>query len=268
MKKAIFFLGDHPRHLYVLKNVVEIFEKVEVVIMKREKFMPVMPNNLADIDKKNFKKHFRDRKVIEKKYFGNININKDFNGINISLVKPENFNSKKICDLVKIFNPDLAFVFGTDIIKSPLIDLLPKNKINLHLGLSPWYKGAATLFWPFYHLLPQFSGVTFHQITSIPDAGEIIHQSCPRLYREDGIHDVSVRCVINAATDAKKIFKKFYIEKDLKGKKQISSGRVWRSNDFQIQHLRIIYNLFNNDIVKHFLEKKLSKAKPNLFSSL
>lgn len=268
MKKAIFFSGDHPRHLYVLKSIIEVFEKVEIVIMKREKLMPILPDNLAKIDKKNFKKHFSDRKIIENKFFGNININKDFNGINISWVNPEHFNSKKICDLVKDFKPDIAFVFGTDLIKHPLIDLLPKNKINLHLGLSPWYKGAATLFWPFYHLLPQFSGVTFHQINSNPDAGEIIHQSCPKLYREDGIHDVSVRCVIDAAADAKKIFKKFYIEKDLKGKKQISSGRVWKSNDFQIQHLRIIYNLFNNDIVKYYLEKKLSKTKPKLFSSI
>ena len=44
----------------------------------------------------------------------------------------------------------------------PTFAVLPKEKINLHLGLSPWFKGSVTLFWPFYHLMPQFCGSTFH----------------------------------------------------------------------------------------------------------
>ena len=33
--------------------------------------------------------------------------------------------------------------------------------INVHLGLSPYYKGSATNFWPFVNNELQFLGVTF-----------------------------------------------------------------------------------------------------------
>ena len=90
------------------------------------------------------------------------------------------------------------------LILDPVIDQ-PSDKINIHLGLSPWYKGSATLYWPFYHLQPQFCGVTFHQITRQADAGEIIHQCVPVLEKGDKIHDVGVKCVIQAKTDLVKI---------------------------------------------------------------
>ena len=88
---------------------------------------------------------------------------------------------------VKQFNADFCFIFGANLILDPVIENLPQNKINLHLGLSPWYKGAATLYWPFYNLKPQFCGVTFHQITKDADAGEIIHQCVPKLEYGDKI---------------------------------------------------------------------------------
>jgi folate-dependent phosphoribosylglycinamide formyltransferase PurN len=68
-----------------------------------------------------------------------------------------------------------------------------------------WYKGGATLYRPFYHLQPQFCGVTFHQITKEADAGEIIHQSVPIIAKGYKIHDVGAKCVLKAQQDSPKI---------------------------------------------------------------
>ena len=133
--------------------------------------------------------------------------------------------------------------------------------------MSPWYKGGATLFWPFYHLQPQFAGITFHQITEKPDAGEIIHQSVPILSNGDGIHDVGAKCVINAAYDAARLIEKWKVDRSFKGEIQKTTGRVWRSCDFYPAQLRVIYNLFNDLIVDNFIQGKLDQSRPRIFSA-
>ena len=38
---------------------------------------------------------------------------------------------------------DVALIFGTGLIKDPLYSALPADTINMHLGLSPRYRGSA-----------------------------------------------------------------------------------------------------------------------------
>ena len=170
--------------------------------------------------------------------------------------------------MIKDFEPDFCFIFGVDLILSPTIDVLPKDKVNLHLGLSPWYKGGATLFWPFYHLAPQFCGSTFHNISKEADAGDIIHQCVPKLEIGDGIHDVGVKCVLKAAEDLPLMFDYWKRKRCFKKKEQKTSGRNWRGVDFHAYQLRVIYDLFDNKIVDKYLNGELDQRKPDLYSCL
>ena len=104
--------------------------------------------------------------------------------------------------------------FLPNLIKENIMNIMPKLSINLHLGLSPWYRGSATLFWPFYNLQPQFAGSTFHQIVNEPDAGDILHQTIPVLKKGDTLHEVAAKVVIQSTVDAVKLLK--IIEKDKK----------------------------------------------------
>ncbi len=263
MKKTILFSGSHSRHLFVHKKILEIFDEVLVIVVNRENVIPPIPLGLDGIDKINFIRHFKERQTAENKAFGKLNINRVFGGANILRIDPNNLNSKMVLDEIKSFSADFCFIFGSELIEEPLFTALPNIKINLHLGLSPWYRGSATFFWPFYFLEPQYAGVTFHQITLEPDAGAIYHQECPKLYAEDGIHDVGVRAVVNASDTALKVCKNI-ITRNTKGFRQKTSGRVWRGVDFMPSHLRVIYNLYENDIVKYYLNGSLSKRKPKL----
>ena len=266
MTKALLFSGSHSRHLYIHKSIIEIFEDYKIIIMEREEVTPAIPENIEEIDKENFRLHFHKRKIIEKELFGEINPKDVFSSNKIIFIKPNELNGIKVINLIKEFSPDLAFIFGTNLISQNIIDILPKIKINLHLGLSPWYKGSATLFWPFYFLEPQYAGITLHQIEKKADAGEILHQSTPKLYKEDGIHDVGARCVLNSLTAIKVLLKMMIKNPDIRGMKQNKTGRLWLTSDFNPIHLRVIYNTFNDDIVKHYLEGRLSKRNPTLFS--
>ena len=50
--KLILFSGDHPRHLFVNKEVLKFFDEIFVVVMQREELLRVPPSELNDHDKK------------------------------------------------------------------------------------------------------------------------------------------------------------------------------------------------------------------------
>tara|TARA_Y100000590_G_scaffold96684_1_gene109862 strand:- start:1219 stop:2031 length:813 start_codon:yes stop_codon:yes gene_type:complete len=266
--KAIIFSGSHSRHLYIHSEVIKHFEKVLVILMKREELLPIPPSDLSASDLKNFEFHFSSRKIVEDEKYGNIDPQKIFEKQEVIYINPDELNTKKMAEKVKNFNADFCFIFGTNLILEPVASFLPKNKINLHLGLSPWYRGAATLFWPFYFLQPQFAGVTFHQITKNPDAGEIIHQNVPILERGDTIHIVAAKCVVKAKNDIPILIDHFKKNKKFSGMQQKTAGRIFRGSDFHASKLRVIYDLFDNKIVDDYLDGKLGKLTPKIFSCL
>ena len=267
MAKVVVFSGDHSRHLYVHSQIIEIFDEVLVICMKRENIKPLCPSDCGINDKKNFDRHFSERFEAEFLAFGNLVPETVFSNCSLYIVTPEDLCSQKICQVVANFRPDAAFVFGCDLIKPPLLNCLPDISINLHLGLSPWYRGSATLFWPFFMLEPQFAGVTFHMITASPDAGKIIHQETPILEYGDKIHDVAVRCVQDSVNSARLICERIQNQTPFKVKEQKTTGKIWRGSDFHPAQLRVIYDLFDNNIVDAYLNGELSERTPTTYST-
>ncbi|MBU6176791.1 MAG: methionyl-tRNA formyltransferase [Bacteroidetes bacterium] len=263
--RVIIFSGNHPRHLFINEEVIRLSNEVAVVLMSRESMIPEPPLNISIEDQRNFVRHFGERLEIENSTYGNKIPDEVFSKINVHNCEPQNLNSRETAEFVRNFSADVAFIFGVDMIREPVLSALPEIKINLHLGLSPWYRGAATLFWPFYFLQPQFAGATFHQITPSADAGEILHQSIPELRVGDGIHDVGVNTVIVAKRDLKKLFSNSY--KKWNFIKQTMDGRLFLTRDFQPAHLRLIYDTFNNNIVDFYLGGFFEKREPKLILS-
>jgi hypothetical protein len=148
--KVLLFSGSHARHLFVHKAILESGFDCAVVLMEREDVIPDPPTGIKKTDQDNFVRHFRDRSIIEDNVFGRLDVDSVFNGIPCIRTISKTLNSPDTISFVKYFAPDIVFIFGTDLILGDLLDALPYHTLNMHLGLSPWYKGSATLFWPFY----------------------------------------------------------------------------------------------------------------------
>jgi len=82
-------------------------------------------------------------------------------------------NGQDCLDLLDQEKPDVIIVYGTAILKAPLFDRANIITLNMHTGLSPWYRGDSTLFWPVYHDDPEHLGVTVHQLVAEVDGGDI-----------------------------------------------------------------------------------------------
>jgi len=258
----LLIIGSHLRHKKFLETVSNKIKISAVIMEEREDSIPDPSFIRNKIDKKNFIKHFKNRELCEKKYFTIKNKIIDTDVFLIKNIKKDQNKCKKILNKTK---PNIVFSFGVSLIPSALVKIMPKYSINLHSGLTPYYKGAACNFWPFYFLEPNWAGMTFHLLSNKLDSGNIIHHTVPRLSTKDSIHDVSCKAQLKSFKDCLKIIKMIE-NKKIKDHKINSNGKLFLKKDFRPEHLRIIYNLHNDDIVKKYLLKKTIKTKPKIIS--
>ena len=76
---------------------------------------------------------------------------------------------------------DVIVIFGSSLIKGQLFQKLSTKKvINLHMGISPEYLGAACNFWAMYDDNLQYVGGTIQTLSEKVDSGEILKYSYPQ----------------------------------------------------------------------------------------
>lgn len=224
--------------------------------MPRENQMPKPPDNTSPHDSRNFVKHFARRQEVEESFFNAHP--RLLSALPTLHIERHALNGFVAANFVRSVRPDACIVFGSDIIKEPLLSALPKVSLNIHLGLSPWYRGAATLFWPFYNLEPNWAGATLHFLVPQVDAGPIVMTVCPELVRGDGIHDVGARAVTAALGGAKQCLEHVDAGHKLEGRRQSTAGRLYLARHFRAEHLRVNYDLFNDQMVNAFLDGEIA----------
>ena len=256
--------GSHPRHLYVANVLKKAGLLQGLIIEEREDFVPQCPEDLDGIDRDNFIRHFIDRDSAENNFFGKEIIKESFDTVPVLRVRQEELNSLKVIDWITKLNPDQLLSYGVHKLSSQIIDICPDYAWNIHGGLSPWYRGSVTLFWPFYFMKPNWAGMTIHKLSKLIDAGNIIHHSVPELKRGDGVHDVACRSVIQVADDLVKILNLLCEGKEIMSVPQKSEGKLFLGSDWEPYHLRLIYQLFKNDLVDEFLDGNIKSLPPKL----
>lgn len=266
--RVLLFSGSHSRHLFVLQKLLKLDATFRVVVMERESLLPSLPENISKHDLTNFSRHFKKRFEIESGAFGELTHQSVYSGIDKFVCQPHELNSKATVEFVKKEPADVCIVFGSDLIKGKLLESLPELSLNFHLGLSPWYRGSATLFWPFVFMEPQCAGTTIHKIVTEADAGEVLHQSVPTLKKGMGIHDVGLATVFRGSIDLVQALNNLVNGVELKFTAQRTMGRLFLTRDFEPQHLRTNYDLFNDQMVDEYLAGNLGSKQPKLISGL
>ena len=85
----------------------------------------------------------------------------------------ESHNGPECAALLDEAAPDVLVVYGTAILRDHLFGRARLCALNLHTGLSPWYRGDSTLFWPVHDDEPERLGVTVHRLVADVDGGDI-----------------------------------------------------------------------------------------------
>ena len=266
MTDICLITGNHPRHKYFAKALISTGKVCSWIIEEREEFVPQPPSNIDDSLKTLFKHHFSEREKVEKEVFG-ISVEAE-NEVQIPIYKVSlnDLNSDDTIQFVKNCVPRLVISYGCHKISENFIQSLGVGFWNTHGGLSPEYRGVITHFWPSYFLEPQMTGMTLHETTNFLDAGEIIFQTAAPMVRGDTLHRLAAR---NVEVFAKKLAERITSLNFFslpKGKSQVGYGKVFMSKDWRPEHLRIIYETYDDAIVDEVIKGVIEGREPSLIS--
>lgn len=93
----------------------------------------------------------------------------------LRVVYCKNINDEKIEKLLEQEKPDLLLDHGTSIVKNHIIEKAPLA-LNLHWGLSPYYRGTHCTEWALINWDPLNIGVTIHRLAKAIDGGDVLGQ--------------------------------------------------------------------------------------------
>lgn len=265
MKISIVIISANELRHKFFRRKISLFKNIDVKLCLAEKnssrqhYKIIRSNDFSKAEKK----HFLDRQKSEIKYFGNF-LKKNSEIKNLKIIDRGEFNfNKSIINEIFTLNPDLIISYGCSIIKKPIVTKYRKKFINIHLGLSPYYKGSATNFWPLVYNEPQFLGVSFLKIDKGIDTGPIIHQIRADLEINDNVHDIGNKLILKMSTILEKLI---LHHKKLKGQKQkkIKKIRIFKKKDYNNSALKKLkYNLKNGIISKYLKNKsRIDKRYP------
>lgn len=258
--KILFMTGSHPRHAYMARCIESAGALAGLVIEEREDHIPSPPEGLSPDLSNLFVHHFQKRAESEARFFNE----KKLPETETLFVTKDTINDSETQDFIQKINPDILLSYGVHKLTDETIHSAQKERWNIHGGLSPWYRGCITHFWPSYFLEPQMTGMTVHDLTQQIDAGAIVHQTAAELVPNDGLHDLACRAVMSLGEEMTALIQAIEGKSTIEKRAHKTSGRIWTSKDWRPEHLELIYKVYNDGIVDAYLAGNLENRPPKL----
>jgi len=180
--KITVFTSNQPRHISLIKSLALIADEVFAV----QECNTVFPGQVDDFFKRSdvMKNYFTHVINAEEKVFGSPGFLPS-NVRSLSL-KTGDLDKLDIDILRPALQSDYYIVFGSSYIKGELIEfLVGKKAINIHMGLSPFYRGSSCNFWALYDNKPDYVGATIHLLSTGLDSGKMLFHALPAVDEVD-----------------------------------------------------------------------------------
>ena len=220
--KILVLTSNSQRHKFLCQQINKELELVGVIAEDKGKYYAAQKE-----DSRLVAKHFNKLVKTENQIFNT----HDFPNVPLVEVRKSDINRKDILNWAKGLRPDAIILFGTGILKEAWLKSFPNKIINIHLGFSPYYRGSATLFWPFYNDDLEHLGVTIHLAVRQVDAGNILHIVRPSTLKGD-YYAITNKLIKKALCKVSSVIES-YILGELEPKSQdITLGDVYRKSDF------------------------------------
>jgi len=240
---VLILCGRSPRHLYVANRLCRAARPLAIVHETGTQWTAakvartLKPSNLA---RKGWR-WLRDRR----RYVGGGEARFFFGDAPAKLDRPElvvevpHINDDRVVELAQRLKPDVIAVFGTSLIRGPLLKMGRLGMVNLHGGLSPEYRGADCTFWALYNGEPEKVGCTLHYIDAGIDTGKLIAHVSPAVKRGDD----ELTLFWRAVKDSAEVYGEFFdrLERDeAVGRAQPGKGRLYQVKDRGLRHERAL----------------------------
>ncbi|MCX6757905.1 MAG: formyl transferase [Candidatus Nomurabacteria bacterium] len=253
-KRVIILTGSELRHdffrkLFALDPEIDV---IQTFCEGTEKSLSAFIEKETDTVMR--LKHLKAREESEKDFFNVfVKTSKDLSNP-VFLPKGE-INNLRYTEKIINLKPDLIIAYGCSLIKEPLLSAFPKRFLNVHLGLSPYYRGSGTNYWPLVNNEPEFVGATFMYIDAGIDTGDIIHQIRARITWGDTPSSIGNRLIKDIIPTYQAIVKNVDSLRTMPQPKVPDDEKVCKQKDYDEKSVEKLYNNFNNGMVEKYLSE-------------
>lgn len=93
------------------------------------------------------------------------------------IIETDSVNSDQCIKTLKTIAPDLVIVNGTRIISRKVLEAINCSFINIHAGITPYYRGVHGAYWALVNNDISKCGVTVHLVDKGIDTGGVLAQA-------------------------------------------------------------------------------------------
>ena len=254
--RAILLTSTFRRHLFVANTVAAGCE-LAGVWQEEKTFRPERYAHDA-ADEAVIRRHFAARDESEERYFAADSSLRLAPGAVHRMVAAGGCSDPAEASLMAAMRPDVVLVFGTGILRGPLLSAFDGRMLNIHLGLSPYYRGAGTNFWPLVNREPECVGATIHYLDAGIDTGPILSHARPRIESGDDPHDIGNKTVMAAARALLRAAAA-HVSGVARAVPQWSGGRLYQRKDFSADAVETLYRNFETGMIGEYLSTRASR---------
>ena len=250
---VLILCGRSPRHLYVANRLCKAAMPLAIVQetgrewTARKASRVLRPSNLWSKASRRVRDRKHDRGDGEAKFF--------FGSEEPALAQPElvvevpYITHPEVSALTDRLKPDIIAVFGTGLIRGPLLAGGRLGIINLHGGLSPGYRGSDCTFWALYNGEPDQVGCTLHWIDPGIDTGNLIAHIYPEVSEGDDERTLFWRGVRDGAEIYAQTLERL-AQGEVLGQKQNEKGRLYLFKHKTWRHERELQARMRHGLLK------------------
>ena len=273
LEKILIITHNKERHFYFINEIVSKFNSVSAIIIgakyssknKNYSILKRIKNSLLNILFKKYglalysklknaeNEHFKNQKNI----FFIKNKERKIQVFDISKEK-KSINDEKYLKIITKIKPKIIVVMGSSLLSSQIIKQ-SNYVLNLHTGLSPYYRGSNSNLWPIVNKDYGKNGFTIHQISTGIDSGDIIYSGNCKINKNDNFGTINSKNIKEGVKYICKAIIKIKKNKLMK-KKQWEKGKVYYNRDFNNY---IAYKYFKN-IEKYLYYSSLNNLNKNI----
>lgn len=254
LKRIVILTGSELRHEYFRKKI-SLDCRYDVVASFCEGSENSLKNQLLQRDEVSLieRQHVLAREQSELDFFEDFTCNAHDNSEPINIAKG-GVNKEGVISAVEALNPDLLICYGASIIRGRLLEVFKGKFINVHLGLSPYYRGSGTNIYPIINRELDLVGATFMYIDEGIDTGSIIHQIRADYFIGDSPHTIGNRLIKKMTDCFSDIISKFDV---LTVERQPEvGGRLYLRKDFTRDTCGLLYERLKGNVIDEYLDDK------------
>jgi folate-dependent phosphoribosylglycinamide formyltransferase PurN len=245
-------VGDQRRHRW-LAGRLAAHPELELRGLVYEQKRPRPKGETGEQDEV-IRRHFDARDKAEARHFGDAPEWEDL-GVPLLAVEFGRSNDPEVADWVDARGPEHLALFGSSIIREPLLTSYDRRIVNIHLGLSPYYRGSGTNFWPLVNGEPECVGATIHLAILKVDAGPIIRQARPGMSPDDGSHDIGCKAIA-AGAGALGDGLALHAAGKAEPVEQTQGGRLYKNADFHPGAVEEMWRRLEDGMIADYLADK------------